>query len=107
MSVAAEPAAGSLTLSQGYSSVASQRAARSANTVSASSRARARSASCSGVSGNDMTFSSTPVLDDEVEVGANRDARAPGGQTGHQIVGHGRKRRGAADRLRRFGITDW
>src|SRR5262245_21152999 len=39
----------SLTLSQGYSSSASQRAARARKTESASSRARVRSASCSAV----------------------------------------------------------
>src|SRR5688500_3270379 len=40
----------SLTLSQGYSSLASHRAARSAITESARSRARVRSACCSAVS---------------------------------------------------------
>src|ERR1044071_1405773 len=47
-------AARSFTFSQGYSSLASQRAARSAKLPSASSRARRRSASCSAVSSKSM-----------------------------------------------------
>src|SRR5688572_7377535 len=53
--IAMKPAvARSFTLSQGYSSVASQRAARSAKAASARSRARRRSACCSGVSSKSM-----------------------------------------------------
>src|SRR5689334_16338012 len=47
-------AARSFTFSQGYSSLASQRAARSAKPRSASSRARRRSACCSTVSSKSM-----------------------------------------------------
>src|SRR5262245_8917305 len=103
----------SFTLSQGYSSRASQRAARSAKTESASSRALARSASCSVVSGKDIGSARS-----DVDGLAERGQRGLEGGFGerrmrvdrvHDLLERGLERpahRELVDDLRRLGTDD-
>src|SRR5262245_5306671 len=102
----------SLTLSQGYCSVASQRAARSAKVPSARSRARWRSACCSAVSSKSMRA----ALDvNRVAEGGQRGFERRLGQRRmrvdrvHDLVDRRFQRapdRELVDHLRRFGTDD-
>src|SRR5262249_50893045 len=80
------------TLSQGYSSRSSQRAARSRNSWSASARARAWTASCSAVKGNRIDppgrFTYARVTGATV---------GPAAGSGQGAVGVGEPRRAAGD----------